>query len=75
MRKTGWYPGTVRPVRVGWYECWYADDDGYKDKTEMRYWDGLIWRAANAFFSFECRFASDAYAKKDRWRGLTRGRE
>lgn len=64
--KTGWYDGSVKPARYGWYEvrCKY----NFYDKEQRLYWNGKKWlfnpgnpRATPASFGNFC----------DQWRGLT----
>jgi len=40
MKRTAWYPASVKPVRVGWYEYWipYLDTDWV-----MAFWTGETW--------------------------------
>lgn len=38
MKKTAWYPGDVRPARIGWYETSYWTDDLAK-----QFWTGAKW--------------------------------
>jgi hypothetical protein len=39
MDKTPWFPASVKPARVGWYQASYH---GYG--TYWRYWTGTRWR-------------------------------
>lgn len=61
MTKTPWYPGDVKPVRVGVYERLYPGDNAFKD-----YWGGKRWSYGKDAFGGRC-------AKQNRaWRGLTK---
>lgn len=62
-KRTPWYPASVKPVRVGWYEFKCAGLIGF---TEAR-WDSNAWR-----------FTDDNVLipiPGDEWRGLTRPAE
>jgi hypothetical protein len=39
MKTTPWYPGSVKPVRVGLYEQKHYS----VDCIEMYYWNGSVW--------------------------------
>jgi hypothetical protein len=58
---TPWYPATVKPVRVGWYE--YTGWGLSVRFFDRRYWTGKGWR-----FSWERRSYSGLQG--DEWRGL-----
>lgn len=61
MKKTDWYPGDLRPVRVGWYE---VKNHFVSRRPQKFFWDGYVWRAnpiAQYHYSFQ----------KHAWRGLT----
>ncbi len=58
---TPWFPATVKPVRVGWYEyTGWGLGARYPDR---RFWTGKGWR-----FSWELR--SHLGLPDDQWRGL-----
>lgn len=42
MKLTPWYPGHVKPVRVGVYERDYADNLKCR-RPRFCYWDGIAW--------------------------------
>ena len=60
MKRTKWFPGTVKPVRPGWYE--------WKNCSAMRFWGDNKWR--DSTFSV---IASDRFRTYGLfyWRGLT----
>jgi hypothetical protein len=66
MRKTGWYPGNIYPVRVGLYECVYVNEGS--EEPWMCYWDGQDW------LLFKDGHKSDfgGEFENDKWRGLTK---
>ena len=39
MKRTPWFPVSVKPVRVGWYEARYWP----MRKVLLMYWDGRGW--------------------------------
>ncbi len=43
---TDWYPASVKPVRVGWYECQFHIG------TLIRYWNGNIWVSDSSRFGY-----------------------
>lgn len=47
--KTPWYPHTVKPVRIGWYEVGHTRPVGAMHHLRLtgvrRYWDGTHWKA------------------------------
>lgn len=47
--KTPWFPGTVNPVRVGFYEVGHSRYVHHRSKFKLtpgrRYWDGKSWKA------------------------------
>lgn len=59
MKTTPWYPGTVKPVRVGYYER-----VGYSSLTKD-FWNGNSWRYGSDI-SMRC-----IYQNGKEWRGLT----
>lgn len=44
-RVTPWFPGTTRPVRIGYYERHFTDSQIVDAKYSLHWWDGLVWRA------------------------------
>lgn len=60
MRRTRWFPISIKPIRVGRYEVAF-DGEGVR----MMWWDGCNWRL----------WAPDGRAVRmyagDEWRGLT----
>lgn len=69
---TAWYPATTNPLRIGYYEVLYANEQkastGY-DGVGKRYWDGKNWRAEKGN-SIINSFGQEEWAKYDKWRGL-----
>lgn len=64
MRKTPWFPATIKPVRVGLYMCRRLGC--YSLGDEMLLWDGEIWR-------YPMRSGCMAtMSPEHKWLGLTR---
>jgi hypothetical protein len=75
MKLTPWFPASVKPARVGWYQAAY-----YGYGTYWRYWTGARWRVGVGIDSIkdpipyvlgtaQCEFG---FVKKDKWRGLAK---
>ena len=62
---TEWLPGTVAPVRVGFYERHFTDS-AFIGNASMQYWDGEYWRARPGSAA-HWRQVGDYPA----WRGIT----
>jgi len=65
MKLTPWFPGTVKPVRVGVYQRDYGKHGG----TVYCYFDGIMWHVTSA----ELRFTSKAARSLSQympWRGV-----
>ncbi|WP_259460546.1 helix-turn-helix transcriptional regulator [Paraburkholderia sp. BL23I1N1] len=58
MRKTPWFPSSIKPVREGLYETHWL----IRSWSILRYWDGKLWRTDGQVCSRQ------DYA----WRGLAR---
>lgn len=73
MKVTEWFPASVKPVRVGWYQCRGIFYDG---TTVMRYWSGAGWQWRDTSGQMSraavCKSCDKhGIIKEDRWRGLT----
>lgn len=44
MELTDWFPGSCRPVHVGWYDRDYEELDHMPAAIYRDYWDGNLWR-------------------------------
>jgi len=69
MKKTAWFPGTVKPVRPGVYQtrCGFGDIIGYQ-RWNGRYWFYWARDARTAAMSSQpCHHLR----QNDPWRGLT----
>jgi hypothetical protein len=73
MKKTDWYPGYVKPKRIGIYE---RNDEGtsmYDGGPNFSYWDGKMWR--NSGDSVERADLHSGYGDSSEqnlpWRGLS----
>ena len=68
MKKTAWFPGDVKPVRVGVYQQkdWTGRRIGYQR------WDGFDWFAwyTDADRAILSLTKTDAGYQNDPWRGL-----
>jgi len=64
MKKTDWFPASVKPVRAGWYErdwgSMCTDDEAYD------YWNGRNWFYGDGFWRSVCYSAPN----NKKWRGL-----
>lgn len=40
---TDWFPGSVAPFHVGWYERFFTDSETIPVEASMQYWDGQRW--------------------------------
>jgi hypothetical protein len=60
MKMTAWFPASVKPVRIGLYECRRGQD------PEMLLWNGKDW-----FYPMGQVWACMTDAAGDKWRGLT----
>ena len=58
--RTGWYPGSIKPVRNGWYEQQHAHGKYWKN-----YWRDGVWY-------FSTVSVHRCYAQDRPWRGLTK---
>lgn len=69
MKKTGWYSGDQKPVRVGLYEVKNRDDSrrvGYK------WWDGKRWSLFRRNLQEAVAFnRKPSGFQESIWRGLT----
>ena len=65
MKKTPWFPGTVKPVRRGVYEVKLPPGPWF------RYWDGIRWCLGGHTpqQAMKMRDRSEPW-KPDPWRGL-----
>lgn len=62
MERTDWFPGSCRPVHIGFYERDYEELDHQPAAVYRDYWDGNFWRYGpeNTIMSNQSR----------NWRGL-----
>ncbi len=58
MKMTPWYPGTVKPVRDGYYQRRLNG----KFLLYKAYWDGVSWRSTDCV----------GYHQNLPWRGVTK---
>lgn len=71
MKKTEWFPASVKPARKGWYEvrnAWLVEQRCHRlSGAPMRFFNGKNWRAGwgNELISIFGEHASH------QWRGLT----
>ena len=63
MKRTPWFPASVKPVHVGWYEASIGNC-----MVRRRYFDGNRWR-----FGGKVGVISDLFESYSgsQWRGLT----
>jgi len=68
LERTDWISCKEKPVRVGWYECYYDNTKhNLPDFIRKRYWDGWEWCSDEPWGI--CFFGK---VKTDKWRGLTK---
>jgi len=69
MKLTEWFPGTIKPVRVGVY----MQMDGLGKKEGYQYWDGSLWggfaRSPDKAFVLR-HHKPHATHQNDSWRGI-----
>jgi hypothetical protein len=67
MKKTGWYPGNVKPVHVGVYET--APRNNFRF---FQFWNGEYWGCSKLTprGAHESRDVRSSH-QRDAWRGLT----
>lgn len=63
MKTTEWYPASLLPKRVGWYEAQYEG----KGSTRMWWFDGRSWLFRKG--GGKTTFGHAEFG--DQWRGLT----
>lgn len=66
---TPWFPGSVKPVRVGWYEV--ICKLNMFNYVQTLYWSGLRWEGPGIYHSNSGFYMGSC----DSWRGLTRQAE
>lgn len=67
MKLTNWFPGYIKPVRVGVYQ--QLNGSG---KLGYQYWDGVRWHSwatLPELATDTCFWAAEFY-QNDSWRGL-----
>ncbi len=40
---TDWFPGTLAPAHIGWYERHFTDSPFLPADVSLQYWDGACW--------------------------------
>lgn len=68
---TGWFPGTVKPMRPGMYEVKREYSDGEFMPDHYLQWTGERWEYAYAF-KFANRGDFAHLASYEKWRGLNK---
>lgn len=72
MRKTKWYPASLKPVRVGYYETMRYEVAYEAEGLHKLYWNGTHWEYAyNVYFCRKGDYACMIASAGDKWRGLT----
>lgn len=66
MKKTPWFPGDVKPVRVGWYQREYTGTGDVIDTPD--WFDGEKWYLGMR----GGKSTLPAFTQGRRWRGLTK---
>lgn len=69
---TPWFPGHIKPVRVGVYQL---PSGGGEKETGFQYWNGSAWGmwtfTATTAYLFRGSLANDMY-QNDKWHGLAK---
>ena len=69
-KKTAWFPGYVRPARVGVYQTGDSDD------LNFQHWNGTWWGMLGVSADNALEFADDVSVFQSLpWRGLTQNPE
>jgi hypothetical protein len=72
MKLTNWFPASVKPVRVGWYEVGHSEfvhpRNRYFLTGRLRYWNGASWRAGWLLDKVSVFGEHETH----RWRGISR---
>lgn len=63
--RTPWFPGDVRPHRIGWYEV--RCEHGVYEPGDRRFWEGDSWRFSYGDYS---EIRTGRLNACDMWRGL-----
>lgn len=74
MKKTEWFPESVKPVRTGVYQTRTDYEKWLGDKDEWyQYWDGITWRATGTTVdrAYNVALFSSGDFSHVEWRGLT----
>lgn len=70
MKLTEWFPGDVKPVRVGVYErSW---ENGEKFDYPYYFWDGKQWRGQGVSREDEMIRNTVSVFQNNPWRGLAK---
>lgn len=67
MKLTPWYPGNVKPVRVGVYERDYPGEGIYFCK-----WNGKRWHAGNKKLKLAKKVPIPSFSQSLPWRGIAK---
>lgn len=67
LKLTPWFPGDVKPIRVGFYERQYSSSDDRQQNYDLDYWSGASWHYGNGQIK---RPRDRALNQERRWRGL-----
>ncbi len=67
MKTTPWYPGTVKPVRVGLYQRDYGREGNYFCR-----WDGKVWYCGHYHTQIAAVDGDRSFFQDIPWRGLTK---
>ena len=72
MKKTPWYPCSIKPVRNGMYQTLGTREDG-RDVILWRYWNGVMWGWGFENMKFAISWSNKSGGFQDQpWRGLTK---
>lgn len=71
MKLTPWYPGHVKPVRVGVYERDYAENPK-SSRPRFCYWDGAAWGCYGMTKDNAKNFSLASAAQSLPWRGIAK---
>jgi hypothetical protein len=68
MIKTDWFPGNIKPVRIGVYE-----KQIYNERSVFSYWDGAYWfvYSYSVLAALQHRGCKSVF-QNSKWRGISK---
>jgi hypothetical protein len=78
-KTTDWFPSSIRPVRVGWYEVGHDKPMHWNSRHKLtgrpfRYWNGKQWHIASPAEAWARGLGPSIFGScpSHQWRGLTK---